>query len=59
MRCKCCDKVLTDVEAKSKDSLGGGYLDTCRRCRDWSIGSEVDRQAEEAEDIIYLFKSID
>jgi len=39
MRCKCCDKRLSDAEASSKDKLTGEFYDMCRKCREWSLGN--------------------
>jgi hypothetical protein len=32
MRCKACNKSLSDAESRAKDSVSGEYLDTCKRC---------------------------
>lgn len=31
MRCRCCDKLLSDYESKLKDKRGE-YLDACSEC---------------------------
>lgn len=32
MRCKACDKLLHEIEAKKKAPSGGGYYDMCTDC---------------------------
>lgn len=32
MRCKACDKMLTDYETTRKDRMTGMYLDLCGSC---------------------------
>ena len=34
MRCRCCDRLLTDAEAKARDSRDRSkFLDLCNICR--------------------------
>jgi hypothetical protein len=32
VRCKACDKILTDFEATRKSRESGHYVDLCNRC---------------------------
>ncbi len=54
MRCKCCDRRMTEAESNSKDKLTGEYLDLCRKCREWSLGNinNYDIKTEEELDFI-------
>ena len=42
MRCKACDKLLTDVETCVKDPETGVYLDLCQYCRTESVDACFD-----------------
>lgn len=37
MRCKACDKLMSDAEIKRKDSITGEFLDLCTECAEESI----------------------
>lgn len=39
MRCRCCDKKLSDFEATRKHITTGEYLDMCNKCY-----STIDKQ---------------
>lgn len=32
MRCRCCDRLLSDYESTRKDVVTGEYLDMCNKC---------------------------
>ncbi len=59
MRCRCCDKALTDMESKAKDSTSGNYLDICRKCREWALGGVMDNIGEDEQELINLIKTLD
>lgn len=33
MRCTCCNKQLSDVDATAKFAASGAYVDMCQECR--------------------------
>jgi hypothetical protein len=47
MRCRCCDRRLTDAEASSKDKLTGDFFDMCRKCREWSLHNDFNDSVKE------------
>ena len=51
MRCRCCDRRLTDAESNSKDKLTGKFFDMCRKCREWSLGvvNSYDNSSDESD----------
>lgn len=55
VRCRCCDKVLSDYESRLKDKRGE-YLDTCSECL-----SIINNNLEDnyVEDVNNVYKPID
>ena len=68
MRCRCCDKKLSEFEATRKSINTGEYLDMCNRCYS-TISKEVltyergdlkvDNDSEEAYDSYNLLDDVD
>jgi hypothetical protein len=53
MRCVCCNRVLSDVEATSKFASSGEYTDMCTTCQK-TLPDEVrilTRQVTETEEV--------
>lgn len=46
MRCKACDKNLTDFEATRKYSSTGEFVDLCNGCYRYVKGPAVDERPE-------------
>ena len=51
MRCKCCDKKLSEVESVKKDHETKEYLDTCSYCLAMSNPFNTDNYEEEDNEI--------
>jgi hypothetical protein len=51
MRCKCCDKKLSEVESVKKDHETKEYLDTCSYCLAMSNPFNIDNYEEEDNEI--------
>lgn len=53
MRCKCCDKVLSDKELRTKNRFGE-YEDMCIKCLKLSfIPVEEEEDEEDSDDTLF------
>lgn len=62
MRCECCDRILSDVEATSKFKESGAYTNMCTTCQGY-LPKEVTiitrkEEPEEQEVDYFDFESI-
>lgn len=63
MRCKACDKMMSDYEATRKDKLTGDFLDLCGQCNQAStqaysdFESTVDIAVDFGTEDVYDLKS--
>jgi len=55
MRCKCCDKLLTEWEARTRNPKNKSeFLDLCSSCKQWSNPFIAEKLYEEDNELEQL-----